>query len=247
MKKIKDTKDITVITRARPIKTSWLLAAGIIILILVAWWVKARYLDQSTLITVVGRGSVLVRPEIVKMTVNVSTQGKTASLALDENRRLTQQIVNFLKEKEVGEGDIALSYARVLPPSPNLGRQDYQALNAINLTYRNLSQFDGFIKDLYSEGALSVTNIAFAVEKPEQLEKDVLEKALFDAKIKARQVAEVSEKNMGRTVSLEVVDGEETGVPVGQVAPENTFEGLISSLPSQIEFSREVSVVFELK
>lgn len=216
-------------------------------MILAGWFVKSRYIDRPTLITVMGEGKVKVRPEMVRLTVGVTNIGGTATLAIADNNRLTKEMVSQAKARGVDEHDIRTAYVRVIPPSTTLGRNDYQAVNAIDVTLKDISQLDDLVKSLYAAGARIITNIVFTIENSRDLEKEAVAKAIEDARVRVLEIAKDSRKRLSRTVSIRTAEVGEAGALAGEIASEVTFEGLVSTSPSQIEIVRQATIVFELR
>lgn len=223
----------------------------IVVLLVGGWFVKTTYIDRPTLITVVGEGKVSATPEIVKFTVTLANTAGSATVAVADSNRLVRDAISTLKGAGVEEKDIIFSYVRVIPPSAALGQTSYQAVNAIDVTLRDLSQFDNLVNSLYAVGAQSVSNIVFTTQDSKELEKKAVAEAIKDAKARVQEIAKASGKRVGRMVSIQTVEIGEAGALSGQASQEAGFgvrgEGQVSASPSQIEIVRQASIVFELR
>lgn len=216
-------------------------------LVLVGWFIKAISFHQPTLVTILGEGRVKAEPEVVEFTVSIVNMAGTATLALADNNRLTRELVSQVKARGVEKRDIQTAYVRVIPPSTALGRNDYQAVNAIDVTLKDITQLDDLVNSLYAAGARTITNIVFSTQNLRELEREAVAEAVEDAKARVLEIAKASRKKLGRIVSIRTEEAGEAGALAGEVAPESTFEGLISTSPSRIEIVRQATVVFELR
>lgn len=199
---------------------------------------------KPTLVTVYGEGAVKVVPSMVRFTISFSNQGDSANIALADNERISKQLISLLKNAGVDESDIVVSYVRVLPPS--LTQPRYQAVNAIDVTLKELGSFDNLVTSLYANGAQSISNILFTTENSGELEKQAVADAITGAKARAGEIAKAAGKRVGRMVSIQTTQIGEAGALVGE-APKATFGTITTSSPSQIEIIRGATVIFELK
>lgn len=209
-------------------------------------WFKISYLDKPTLITVTGEGSVKVKPTVAKFTVTVANLESSSALALADNVRLTKDLMNLAKTAGAKDNDIVVSYARVVPVAASGGKTQWQASNAISVTLRNLSTFDNLVASLYATGATSVGNIVFTTENSGELEKQAIEQAVQDANTRAKELAKSLGKRVGRMTSVATGEVGEAGALAGQAQTAKATGEVISS-PSQIEITRQASIVFEFR
>jgi len=219
---------------------------GLLLFIFFGFLVKVNYLDRPTLITVVGEGKVKVTPTMVKFTITISNLSPSATQAINENNNIVKNLVNILKNNGVLENDIDLAYVRIIPPQTSLGQTSFQAVNSANITLKNISKFDSLVFLLYGNGAQSVSNILFTTENSKDLEKEAVAQAINEAKTRAEELAKAAGKSLGRMVSIATVEVGEAGALSGE-AGKPDFGGVTTSSPSQIEITRQASIVFELR
>ncbi len=222
------------------------LILGLLVLVFAGWFVKTNYIDKPTLITVVGEGKIDVKPEIVKFTINLVNDSQTPAGAVNDSNVLVRNIVSVLKQAGIADKDISTSYVRVLPPGTNLGQTQYQAVNTVDVTLRNLSQFDSLFNSLYANGVQSITSIVFTVSNSRDLEKQAVNEAIKDAQARAKEIAKREGKSVGRMVSIVTGEIGEAGALSGRASIQGGG-GQVSASPSQIEIVRQASIVFELK
>ncbi|MDO8640707.1 MAG: SIMPL domain-containing protein [Nitrosarchaeum sp.] len=214
---------------------------GVIVLLVIMLIVKS-ILSKPTLITITGEGKVLFKPTQAGMTVTIATFSAGAVQGLADNLRLTKNIITGVKKVGVKQEDIIVSFAQISPIDAGNGKVMYQAANAIGITTKNLSNFNGLITQLYSDGAYSVSNIVFTTDNAKQLEKDAIQKAVEDAKARAKEVAKSIGKSVGRMVSITTSEVGGAGAVAGKIQG----LGVVTSSPNQIEISRQAAIVFEM-
>jgi hypothetical protein len=225
----------------------WMAILGLAILVLLGWFAKIKFIDQPTLITVIGEGKVNTQPEMVKFTVNLSNTADSALVALTENNRLKSDTISMIKNAGVNEKDIVVSYVRIIPSATTLNINYYQAINAIDVALSDLSKFDNLVSGLYSIGIRSVSNIVFTTQNSETLEKEAIGRAITNAQLRAKEMAKSVGKKVGRMVSIQATETGEAGALSGLTPSQKEIEGPSLASPSQIEIVRQALVVFELR
>ena len=221
-----------------------IIKTGLIVLVVVLslWLFKINYFDKPILISAVGEGKVLVKPQMVTFTLNVFNYSTLAATAVADNTRLVKDITLILKNNGVLDKDIMTSYVRIVPPTPGiLGQTQYQAVNAIDVTLRNINQFDNLFNILYASGVQSITNIIFTTSDAKSLEKQAVDLAVIDAKERAKEMAQSFGKTFSRMVSVTTSEAGGAGALSG------TTQGVTQASPTQIEIIRQASIVFELR
>jgi len=226
----------------KKIKLSLLLAI-VLILAVEFFSVYPKLFPKSTLITVVGEGKVLAAPNRVKFTVGVVNFANSAAEALVGNLNLTKSFKGVIESYGVKNNDLVVSFPRIIPQS---GTNSYQAINTIDVSLSNISQFEVLVGKLYSQGAYSVSNILFTVDDSSSLEKQAVEKAIENGQKRAEEIALSLGKKVTRIVSLVSSEVGEAGAISG-VKNQKEVAGQSFGFPSQIEISRQASIVFELK
>ncbi len=215
---------------------------GVLLIFASLLFIKANYLDQPTLITVVGEGKIDIKPQMVMFTANLVNSAKTSSAAVSNNTKLVSYVISLVKSLGVEDKDIIVSYVQIVPTTNILGQTEYQAVNTIDITLKDLSRFDSLVQSLYNTGTYSITNIVFTTENSRDVEKQAVAKAVDDANLRANEIAKSLNKSVARIVSLTPVEIGASGATGGK-----TSQGSAGQSPSQIEIVRQAQVVFELR
>lgn len=208
------------------------------------WVIKSSFIDNPAVISVVGEGKVTTSPQLVKFTTTVFNSAPSSTQAIMDNRRLVQDLILVLKSSGVNESDIDTAYVRVLPPETT-GVSGYQAVNSIDITLRNITEFDNLVVQLYNRGAFSISNIVFSTDNAKDLEKQAVDLAIIEAKQRGKELAKASGRMLGRMVSVTSGEVGDSGAVSGS-SGNTSAAGAVNASPNQIEITRQASIVFEL-
>ncbi len=205
--------------------------------------------NSSTLLTVAGEGKITAPPQVAQFTITYVANGNTANDAINSEKTMRKQLIDTLSNLYgVNPADIQESYPRVVPPSAtnNTVNLLYQAVNTLNVNYKKLQTLDSAIAKLYEVGGndISVTNIVFTTQNPRDLEDQAIANAIKDGEGRALKMAATTGKTLGKLVS---VTGQQTQA-VGTVSTQaNPLSNGNVSTPGEIELTRTVTLVYELK
>ena len=171
---------------------------GAIVLVLAIVLGGLFFLRGKTLITVTGEGRITATPTKVSFDVGVVNVSSSAQQAITDNLALTHNLTEIAKTAGVKPEKIIVSY----PLVTGLTNGSYRATSVFNVTLEDLTRFDSLVKSIYGGGATSVQNVGFSVENSKDLEKQAVDKAIEDAKVRAKEIARRLGKRVVRIVSL---------------------------------------------
>ncbi|MGE5581228.1 MAG: SIMPL domain-containing protein [Bacillota bacterium] len=153
-------------------------------------------------ITVSGKGSVTVKPDIAYISLGVEAVGATAQAAQGKNAALMTKVVSNLKNLGLQERDIQTTDFNLFPErryDKITGQEQvagYRAINQLRVTVRDLSILGRIVDESIKAGANNVNNIAFTVEKPENWREKAIAQAVKDARLKAEALAKAAGVNL---------------------------------------------------
>ena len=166
-------------------------------------------------ITMEGRGTVSVAPDMAVMTTNVVTTAKTAADALSENSAAIAKVIEAIKGEGVEAKDIQTRgfgifprYERITDGSnrqPNI--IGYEIRNGVEVNVRDLSKLSSLLTLVVESGANSVDGIRFEVSDPNEKLDEARKRAVEAARHKAEIFAEAAGVELGNIVTIS-----ETGV-----------------------------------
>ncbi len=159
-------------------------------------------------VTVLGEGSVSVKPDTAIISAGVITQGKTAHEASEANGRMMAPLLAALKDAGIADADVQTSRLSIQPlHEPSRGSANkivgFQASNQITIRLRDISKVSDIIDRLVGAGANSLSGVEFLVADPSKALDQARRDSMADAKRKAEIYATAASAGLGRVVSVE--------------------------------------------
>lgn len=169
-------------------------------------------------ITVVGTGSISVKPDAAKVTVGVAFQESTVADAQSKVDTAMAAIIAKLKQAGIAEKDYRTTQYNVEPvmsfDNPKAGSggalSGFRVINMIEITLLDPSQAASLLDSLVSAGANTIYGINFYVSDTNTVAQQAYDQAVQDARTRAEKIAALSNLNLGKIVSVS-----ETGIGGG--------------------------------
>jgi hypothetical protein len=209
--------------------------------------------SPSEIITVVGQGSVHVKPDIVQVTIGVDTTAESVGQAVADNETKMTAVLAALEKAGIAEKDIqTTNYSIQLDnsqgPLPATGSSTepakpvYRVSNMVNVTVRNLDSVGDVLDAAITAGANNIWGINFSLADPATAQSDARAKAIDDAKARAEALAELNGVKLGPVMSVsEIVSGGPVPLPAAYESAA-AKGGAIS--PGELEISYQVQVSY---
>ncbi len=188
---------------------------------------KGRYIgaevESKNTISVSGTSEMFVKPDLARIILSVENEAKTVNQVMETNNQKMNTVIENVKEQGVKEKDLKTTNFRlnpryewydkeVYPPSGKRVLVGYTINQSLEVKIRNLEKIGDIIKTATDSGANKVGNINFEVEEKEKYKKQVRQKAINNAKEKAKTLA----KQLGITL-VDIKSFNESGsTPVPQ-------------------------------
>lgn len=154
-------------------------------------------------VDVTGEGVVRVVPDYVTIKVRVENTGQNAVQVKQENDRIVNEVLMFLKKNNVSEKDIQTEYIRLSKNFEyNTKTYNYAANNSIALKIKDLSKYESIMDGLIGTGINRVDGISFGSSDQDNLEREARKKAVANAKLKAQEYAGVLDQTIGKAISI---------------------------------------------
>jgi uncharacterized protein YggE len=249
---------------------------GVAMLAMLAVALPARALAQEAqatpaaaaqgTVTVLGTGSVHVKPDTALVQIGVSIQQETLDGALDEANATMSAIIQALLDLGISEDDIqtanfnvyairdySQSEAAVSSQLPPL--VGYNVGNTLSVTIRDLEWRQGMpseqvgqvIEAAIEAGANDIYGVSFSVEDATAAESEARVQAVQNANERANELAEATGKQVGEVIAIS--EGV-TFTPIGFTAfADESQRGGAGGVPimgGTIEIEINVSVTYEL-
>ncbi|MEO0427434.1 MAG: SIMPL domain-containing protein [Pseudomonadota bacterium] len=160
-------------------------------------------------VSVQGSGESAAVPDMASITLGVTTEGRTAGRALDENSRAMAGVIEALQAAGIAERDIATTSVNLNPlydQRPDAqGRRairGYQATNQVRIRVRDLETLGTTLDAVAEAGATDMHGIAFGLADPTAALDEARRDAMADARRRATLYAEAAGATLGPVLSI---------------------------------------------
>ncbi len=143
-------------------------------------------------------GKVLAKPDVAVVNLTILTDSSTSKTAQDENNEKSNKLNEFLRNQGIEDKDIKTVGYNIYPQYtyPQYGKatiSGYQVNNTTEIKIRDLSKVSQILDGAITAGANQVNQLTFKVDDPDKLKAEARERAVTDAKDKAKTL----EKQVG--------------------------------------------------
>jgi uncharacterized protein YggE len=163
----------------------------------------------QTGISVSGRGSITVAPDVALLTLGVEVTAPTVAAARSAAATAMKAVRASLDANAIRSDDIK-TLAFNIQPQYQYRRDErpeisgYTVSNRVSVKLRDLDAVSDVLDDAAEAGgdAVRISSIAFTVDEPERYEDDAREAAVEDARKRAEQLATLSGVRLGKVLSI---------------------------------------------
>ncbi|MCL6603972.1 MAG: SIMPL domain-containing protein [Paenibacillus sp.] len=211
---------------------------------------------QKNIVSVVGKGELSIKPDIVYLSIGVDTSAATAQEAQKSNGAKIQKLTTLLKTTwGIADKDIQSTQFSVQPNysySEKEGQQikGYNAHHTLEVSYRDLSKVGALLDAASGAGANNIGNARFAVEDSSAFEAQVIEKAMANADVKAGAIAKAAKRSLGQVTTVSQNDVGANPIYYDNMKMESgaaDSAGGTSVQPGEVKVTTMLSVTYELK
>jgi len=178
-------------------------------------WGKLELLPGSA-ITVTGEAKQDLSVQIARFTAAVMAENDDKQTAIDEVNQKMAAIIKAVKdfgilEKDIQTQTIAVNQVDEQPvrlqaiPAPRTGEKQWQAINSIEVTLRDVDQASALVDLLNTTEATNISGPRFSVDDTQQTETGLLKAAIDNAREKGQVIAKASDRKLGKV--LTVIEG----------------------------------------
>ena len=208
-------------------------------------------------ITVVGEGTVKIKPDIAQSNIGVEVIKPTVKEASSGARDVMQAVLKALKEQGVGEKDIQTSGFSVWVERPYTqegqpGEPIYHVTNQVAVTIRDLETVETVLGATIEAGANNIYGVTFSLAEPSKVESEARKKAVADALAKAQELATLNGVKLGDVASVSEVVGGRGGYYAGsfrEVAMPAAMGGGGGGpiAPGELELTMQLEIVYTVQ
>jgi uncharacterized protein YggE len=191
--------------------------------------------ERVRTIDVVGTGQVRGTPDVLSLTLGVSTRDKSAGAALTHNSELTSRLIGVLRDAGVDEKDIQTANLSISPVYDDDGENviGYGVSNSVDVQIRDLGKA-GQIVDAAAAVAgdeIVVNSLYFSFDDNSDLVAQARAEAVKRARSQAAQLAEAAGIELGDVLTMSESTSSEG--PVLDAAPRAESSEDAGSVPIQ--------------
>ena len=207
-------------------------------------------------ITVVGEGTVKIKPDIAKANIGVEVVEPTVKEASSGARDTMRAVLKALKEQGVDEKDIQTSGFSVWTERPYgpEGPADellYHVSNQMAVTIRDLETVETVLGSAIAAGANNIYGVTFSLADPSQVESGARKEAVADAQAKAQELAALNDVEVGDVVSVSEVVGGGGGYYAGGIRESAVASGMGGGggpiAPGELELTLQLQIVYTVQ
>ena len=211
---------------------------------------------EKSSITVKGKGTVKVVPDIASFYLTVEEHAKTQQEASDKLAKKVNKIMDLLRSKGIDEKDIKTENYSLSPKyywEDGKRKQDgYTASERIKVKVRDKSKASSIIAGISEIGVSYISSLSFEVDDLESYREKARKKAIEDAKRKAKLLAEQLGVKLGKLLSYSEVNGGYRKSPIYYATKSVMLESADNVTPPELpsgenEITVNVSLTYEIK
>jgi len=213
--------------------------------------------QQNTGIWVTGEGKVTVVPDVAILNLGVEAQAATVAEAQRKAAEALDAVIEELDEHGIAKKDIKTRHYSIYPVRRwEKDREILVGYRVNNMVTAKIRKVDntGIIIDAVAKAGgdyIRINSISFTVDDPSAYNEEAREKAIADAKAKAKQLADLADVKLGKPIYISEAGGfipiireypaRAEGVPVPAPAPPTPIS------PGETEIRLAIQVVYSIK
>jgi uncharacterized protein YggE len=211
--------------------------------------------SQNTGIWVTGEGKVNVVPDVAVLSLGVEAQADTVEKAQSDATGAMNAVKSELDARGVDAKDIKTQYYSIYPVRnyvPDKGSEElagYRVTNMLTVKVRKVEDTGAIIDAVAKAGGnfIRIDSISFTVDDPTPYQKQAREKALDDAKDKAKQIASKAGLKLGDPTYINETSSYYPPVPTAYEAAVPMAAGGTSITPGETAITVYVQVAYVIK
>lgn len=205
--------------------------------------------NNTSLVTVTGKGTIKVVPDKVLIRARIEHTGKSASDVKAQNDKVVSQIIKYLKSQNIPSKNFQTEYL-TLNKDYNYNSKEtfYSANQAISIQLEDLSKYEKFMSGLLESGLNRIDGIQFQSSKKDELESEARRKAVLNAREKAREFAQALDQEIGKAQMINETENGNFPLPMYRTMEmQSDSSGKQETLaPGEMEITVKVNVGFTL-
>jgi uncharacterized protein len=157
-------------------------------------------------ISVSGKGEASGTPDLATVSLGVEAVRDTVQAAGEDAAAAMNQVIAVLRDRGIEDRDIQTSFFNIYPRYDRDGQNitGYQVSNQVTVKIRDLNAVGSIIDEVVAAGGnlTRFQGVSFSIENPKPLEEQARAAAVADLTAKANQLANLTDVQLGRLVSI---------------------------------------------
>lgn len=225
--------------------------------------------SATNTITVSGQGEVFAVPDTGEFTVTIQEEAKDVAAAQDAMAKKANAVIAYLKGAGVEEKDIkTIDYSispryewkqsgatgGYYPPSGTQTLIGFTAAETLSVKVRDTEKAGELLSGVGGLGAYQVSGLSFTIDDEDALKAEAREKAIEEARTKAKQLASSLGVSLVRIVGFSEGDAGYYPAPMYSARDEVAMGGAVMTKAAapeiaagQNKITSEVSIAFEIQ
>ncbi|MEK9137055.1 MAG: SIMPL domain-containing protein [Bacteroidota bacterium] len=229
------------------------LISSLIIMLVATGVAQQEKPEAARTVTVQGLGKLMTVPDQVRLNVQVNTRAETATEAMTQASKKTNDILAILKGYGVDPKDIQtsrvtvsaiLDYQRNIQPPPIVG---YGGVNEFTVLFKGklMEKVGEFLDKAVVAGVTSFSGLMYESSKQRDLEREALKRAAADAQARADVLAKELGATLGRVMTIS--ESVNAPMPIMRAAMMDAASAAAPVMTGEMSINAQVTVTFELK
>lgn len=208
--------------------------------------------DQQHTISVEGKSERLVAPDTAKVSFSMTRKDANLSRATDSVNKRIGELVSGLSQFGIDKKDIQTKNYNV-HPEYNYNRENgqqtfsgYRVNQSLELIIRDLDKVSDIMSSVATFKLDNVSGLQFYVDKDEEIQKDLRDEAIADAKKQAKKLASELGVDLHTIVGFNENGGSGDSYPLYTMARNESADfGAKAEIPTgQNEYQKTVSITY---
>lgn len=175
----------------------------LILTVVAAMSLQAQEQKMQPQISVSGEGQVKVIPDEAVLSIAVETKGEASARVKKDNDMVIDKVLKYLKTTKINQKDIKSERVSLYPQYDYTKKKNYyMASQTINITLRDLSQYEVIMDELVKLGVNRVNGVTFQSSEIEKLRSEARVLAIKDAQKKASDYAGALGQKVGKAIMV---------------------------------------------
>ncbi|NPV30422.1 MAG: SIMPL domain-containing protein [Firmicutes bacterium] len=216
---------------------------------------QAKAEEQQPQIVATGSSQVSVKPDQAKVSLGVLTLAPTAKEAQQENAELANKVIGALVKAGVPKEKIETREYSIWPeyhyPKPEENKPptivSYRVSNTLLVTLDDTGMVGTAIDAAVRAGANKVESIEFLKKDPAAAQREALQNACREARLKAEAIAQALGVRLTGVLSVQESTGSDYQPPIRQAKMIEAGGAPTPIEPGELQVRASVTITFRIK